>query len=194
MLGFFVYLYMKEVWKDIKGFENLYQVSSLGRIKSLGNGNSTDPRTKRVIIMKLNVKKSGYVHIKLCKDNKGHYKSVHRLVADAFIPNIENKREVNHIDGNKLNNSVDNLEWVTSSENQKHAFNLGLQKVVRGSSHKQSKPIIQYNKDGSFVREWESIKQVLREKGYNTVGIIKCCKKEKRYKTAYGYKWEYKES
>lgn len=128
---------------------------------------------------------------KLFKDGKRHYFNVHRLVAETFLENELNKREVNHKDGNKANNNVNNLEWVTSSENQLHAFKNGLQKSKMGKDHAQSKSIFQIDLNGNVIRKFDSIKQVKRELGFNTFGIIKCCKKEKRYKTAYNYKWEY---
>lgn len=179
-------------WKQIKGFEGLYEISDTGQVKSLGAGNSTDSRTKVVRILKTRIKKSGYEHVKLCKNGKNYHLTIHRLVALAFIDNPQNYREVNHIDGVKGNNHKGNLEWVSSSYNQKHAFKLGLQVPIRGENNKQSLKILQYDLNGVLLKEWESIKQVLREKGYNTFGIIKCCKNLPRYKTAYGFKWQYK--
>lgn len=179
-------------WKNIKGFEGLYEVSNTGLIKSLGNGNSTDSRTKQIRLLKTRVRKTGYVHIKLCKNSTQKHLSVHRLVAIAFVPNPNNYREVNHLDGDKTNNNDWNLEWTNSSGNQKHAFRMGLQVPIRGKENKQSIPILQYDLNGVLLKEWESIKQVLREKGYNTVGIINCCKKRPKYRTAYGFKWYYK--
>ena len=90
-----------EIWKRIKGFENLYQVSTEGRIKSLGNGKSTNSTTKQERILKTSISKTGYKKIKLFKDGKRYYFSVHRLVAENFIENKENKKEVNHKDGIK---------------------------------------------------------------------------------------------
>ena len=109
---------MEEIWKDIKEYEGLYQVSNLGRIKSL-------PRNGTVQVVKiLNPCKDtyGYLRIKLSKNNKAKKYQVHRLVAQAFIPNPENKPQVNHLDGNKLNNYYKNLEWCTNGENQIHSY------------------------------------------------------------------------
>ena len=180
-----------EIWQKINGFENLYKISTYGRIKSLGNGKSTNSNTKQERILKTNYSKTGYEKAKLFKDGKRYYFSVHRLVALTFLDNKENKKEVNHKDGIKCNNNVSNLEWVTSSENQLHAFKNGLQKSKIGKDHAQSKPIAQFDLDGNLIRKFECIKQVKRELGFNSFGIIKCCKKEKKYKTAYKYKWEY---
>jgi len=126
-----------ELWKDIKGFEGSYQVSNLGRIKSLS-------RTKivkkvgfyitRERILKISPNKL-YSQVMLYRDSKRLYFLIHRLVAIAFMPNYGNKDEVNHIDGNKRNNSVCNLEWCTRSENQRHAFDNGLTIMPSGESH-----------------------------------------------------------
>ena len=108
-----------EEWKDIRGYGGDYQISNFGRVKSFKQG--------KVIILKPNFS-NGYLRIKLLKSGERMYFSVHRLVAKAFIPNHSNKPEVNHIDGQKLNNYVGNLEWCTSSENRVHSYRLELNK------------------------------------------------------------------
>lgn len=175
---------------DIPGYEGLYSITMKGDVYSWGNGKSftSDGKLKYI---KQSLKTNGYFQVKLFKDGVRKYYIVHRLVAKTFVPNPDNKPEVNHIDGNKQNNHASNLEWVTSRENQLHAFQLGLQKAPRGKDSNCSIPINQYQKDGTFVKTWESINTVKRELGFNSVGIIGCCKKRKRYKTAYNYKWEY---
>ena len=180
-----------EIWKPIEGFENLYKISSEGRVKSLGNGKSTNSKNKEIRIIKTVISKRGYEKVKLFKDGKRYYFTIHRLVATHFLMYKEGKNEVNHKDGVKTNSSVSNLEWVSASENQLHAFAIGLQVARRGSEHSQSKPVRQISLDGGEVRVWESIKQIKRELGWNSYGIIKCCKNEPKYKTAYNYKWEY---
>lgn len=172
-------------FRQIKGFEGIYSISENGKVSSIR-------RSLGKRLMKNRIKPNGYVGIKLCNNGKQFHLSIHRLVALHFVDNPNNYPEVNHKDGNKENNHYLNLEWVTSSENQKHAFRLVLQKVRKGKDHVQSIPINQLDLNGNFVKSWESIKQVKRELGFNTFGIIKCCKNEKRYKTAYGFKWEYK--
>ena len=118
-----------EVWKDIEGYEGVYQVSTCGNIKSLAkprkNGNSRCYIQKEKLL-KQSFTSTGYKKVELYKDGKRKSFKVHRLVAIAFIPNPDNKPEVNHIDGNKINNNIDNLEWVTSSENTIHAYETGL--------------------------------------------------------------------
>lgn len=109
-------------WEMIKEFEGLYDISIQGNIKSL-----IKHHHQREQVLKPKIDKYGYECVILYKKGKPKYKTIHRLVAETFIPNPENKPQVNHIDGNKKNNHVDNLEWVTHSENTKHSYNLGLQ-------------------------------------------------------------------
>lgn len=121
-----------EIWKDIKGFNGLYQVSNLGRVKKTYRKLTrlVNPKyATKEIILKGGIFSNGYLFVSLTTD-KYKYKShlVHRLVAEAFIENPLNKTDVNHIDGNKQNNKVENLEWVTRSENLAHAVKIGLVK------------------------------------------------------------------
>lgn len=119
---------MIEVWKPVQGYEGFYEVSNFGNVKSLNFH-----RENRQQILKAKVTKDGYYETALCKNKKHKYILTHRLVALAFCENPKNKPEVNHKDGNKFNNRADNLEWVTSSENQIHAYKTGLQKVSGGA-------------------------------------------------------------
>lgn len=123
-----------EIWKDIKNYEGKYQISNLGNVKSVyrkvnhryrGKEKTTTIYEK---ILKKAVNKFGYEYVCLTVNNKGKKLKIHRLVAEAFIPNPLNKKTVNHIDGNKSNNCVDNLEWSTYLENQHHAIETGLWK------------------------------------------------------------------
>lgn len=137
MLGdwpFLLEIKMKEVWKDIEGYEGYYQVSNFGKIKSL-------KRERRLleIILKEKKDKDGYLRVNLFKKNKRKMYGVHCLVLQAFISNPENKPQVNHKDGVKINNNFENLEWNTNSENQKHAWKTGLHTARYGENHGQSK-------------------------------------------------------
>ena len=116
---------MKEIWRDIEGYECLYQVSNLGRIKSLKFWSNVHKKYyEKETILKNKINKHGYEFVGLHKHNKTKNFSVHRLVAEAFIDNPKMYKEVNHIDGNKLNNNVENLEFTTRSENMLHAYKL----------------------------------------------------------------------
>ncbi len=123
-----------ENWKKIQGFED-YSVSDMGRVrrdKDFGN-------TFAGRILKPLKDGNGYHHVRLMQNNVGKKIRIHRLVAIAFIPNLENKKNVNHIDGNKTNNLLPNLEWASDSENFVHALNNGLVKLPKGEKHKASK-------------------------------------------------------
>jgi len=168
---------IEEIWKDIPNYDGLYQISNLGRIKSLG-GKSNH---KKDIIMKQKLEKYGYMRISI--KNKSYL--VHRLVAKAFIPNLENKRTVNHIDGNKLNNNFNNLEWATDSENLKHAYDNHLFKTMPG--WKNRRKIYQYDLQDNLIKEWESITVAENETGITN--ISRCCLSN--YRTAGNFKWKY---
>lgn len=182
---------MKEIWKDIKGYEGYYQVSNLGRVKSLDRINS---RGFQMIGKPLNINKlvSGYCTVSLCKNGKPIICLVHRLVAETFIPNPENLPCVNHKDENPSNNCVDNLEWCTHLYN----MNYGTRNKRLSENHKgvinthKSTPILQYSLDNKFIKEYPSMAEVNRQLGYSQAGISRCCKG--KYKQSYGYIWKFK--
>jgi hypothetical protein len=144
-----------EFWKDVIGYEGIYQVSNTGRVKSLARANTYfNPRVGKEVtryykdrFMKVKKNRGGYYTAHLRDEENGleTWPVVHRLVAEAFIPNEKNKPTVNHIDGVKTNNHVSNLEWATHSENTQHAFDMGLAKPCRnqksrfGSASHQAK-------------------------------------------------------
>ncbi len=119
---------MDEIWITIKDFDN-YQVSNLGRIKSA---------YKNKKILKPQLDENGYLHVSLYKDKKDYTKNIHLIVAKTFIPNPGNLPEVNHIDGNKKNCATSNLEWSTKSDNEKHAYRIGLM-TAKGENNGQAK-------------------------------------------------------
>jgi hypothetical protein len=128
---------MIEIWKDIVGYERCYEVSNLGRIKNVERQCKTKNNSIRTIrerILKSYIHKNGYSYTRLSKNGKVKGFRTHRLVAQAFIPNPEEKFGTNHKDGDKTNNEVINLEWATNSENQKHAYRIGL-KSKKGEKH-----------------------------------------------------------
>lgn len=175
---------MDEVWKNTIGG---YMVSNMGRIKNPKRyDRSGHLREER--IMHPFVSPHGYKRINLyiCGKRKNFF--VHRLVALEFVEGFEEGLTVNHIDGNKLNNSYQNLEWVTSGENQKHAYKTGLKKA-RVNDEEKSKRVRQYSKSGEFIKEYPSSKEVERQTGFDRSHVCKVCRKE--YRSAYGYLWEF---
>lgn len=155
----------QEIWKDIIGHEGLYQISNLARIKSLSriivNKNGFNKIIKERILSPVTMN-IGYVAISLWRGNKDTKYTLHRLMAIHFIPNSENKKEVNHINGNRGDNNLLNLEWVTPSENMKHAMRTGKCKnfFQKGFNHKQSKlsrekvlAIREMRKNGARLKE-----------------------------------------
>ena len=176
-----------EVWKDIPGYEGLYQVSNLGRVKSFPKKKGCGVGyTQKELILK-SASNGHYLFVVLRKDRKPKMCYVHRLVAQAFIPNPNKKCDVNHISGIKTDNRVENLEWNTRQENIRHSFDNGLEKPA----HKRK--IVQYTKNGEFVREWDSIVEAAKSVNGLQGNIGSCCRGF-RYKTAYGYIWRYKEA
>lgn len=167
-----------EIWKPVKGYEGLYVISNLGRIKSFAR--PWDNRTLKDRIMRQYVGKTGYFNVRLCKNSRTKLCKTHRLVAEAFIDNPHHYPVINHKDGNKLNNNVSNLEWCTYSHNIKHAYDHGLRKIKR---------IAQVNGDGSLVREWRRVSEASRETGTNLSHIWDCCNNKRD--SAGGYIWQY---
>lgn len=167
---------MTEIWKDIEWSEG-YQVSNLGRVKSLNYN-----KTGQSKILKPRIFGSGYLGVNLGRNKKCY---IHRLVAEAFIPNPNNLPEVNHINEDKTCNIADNLEWVSHKTNLNH----GTVKERIGITRKIA--VIQLNTDGSFVREWPSAMDVQKVLGFRQGNIWACM--NNRMKTAYGYIWKYKE-
>lgn len=172
---------IKEVWKDIKDYENLYQVSNLGNVRSLDkyvNGKNS----KRLVkgkILSLFDDKDGYKIINLYKNKKIKQFRVHRLVAEAFIPNPNHLPQINHLDENKENNKINNLQWITLVDN----CNYGTR------NQRISKKVNQYDLNGNYIRTWDSIIQVEKKLNIFHSRIIEVCKGQRRQ--IGGYKWRY---
>lgn len=202
---------MIEIWKDIEGYEGLYQVSNLGRVQSVDRIISHDNgRGQRIIkgkLLKQILWGAGYYHVSLSKNGIVIIKNVHILVANAFCDNPYNKPYVDHIDGDKTNNIYTNLRFVTPKENSRNPstidnmhswkngnvpWNKGKDfEQIRGYNHPRHKEIIQLSLNDEELRKWASASEVQRELGYNQSAISAVCRGKS--KTAYGYKWKFKE-
>lgn len=164
---------MKEVWKDIEVYEGIYQVSNLGRVKRVTTGR----------ILKSSKNRGGYLYVNLCKNGKYKTHKIHRLVSQAFIPNPENKPEINHIDEDKSNNVISNIEWSTRKENNNHGTR------NERTSKKQSIPIIATNLKTGESKEFYGTSECARQLGLNQSSITSVLKG--RNKQTGGYIFEY---
>ena len=179
---------MEEIWKDIPSYEGYYQVSNLGNFRSLPRkikykNNGTRNYPSKILLTETT--KDNYQRITLMKDGVKSRYQAHRLVALAFIPNIENKPFINHIDGNKSNNIVTNLEWCTASENMLHADNIGLRNMSK--HHPSNAKRIKCVETGEiFVSYYQAVKWL----GKTTNSISALRKGAEIYGKAFGYHWE----
>ena len=184
----------EEIWKDIKGYEGLYQVSNIGRIKSLERTLTRKNGIKMPIkerVLKPKTERNGYLRVNLCNGSgEGKLFLVHRLVCEAFHGNPKNKPCVNHIDENRANNAASNLEWCTYEENNKYGTRPA--KVAKANVKNKSKPIGQYTTNGKLIKVWQSAREVERQLGFDPSPISKVALGKQ--KTAYGYVWKYIES
>lgn len=169
----------KGIWKDIEGYIGKYQVSNLGRVRSLLDSHGNYLKNKKILSPAID--KKGYLRVGLSKNNKSSTHKVHRLVAKAFIPNPNKLPQVNHISGIKTDNRVENLEWVTQKENTKHAFEIGLSK--KGKHHHCSKLSAEHVKNirDEYIPFDKKHNQLALSKKY---GVSKSCIKDVvNYKT-----------
>lgn len=166
-------------WKPIKDFEG-YFINELGQVKSIRSCKGT-----KEIILKDSKNQQGYKTISMIKNGKVYTKTLHRLLMETFKPNKDNLPCINHIDGNILNNSLDNLEWCTYSHNNKEAYRLGLKKP-----RLKSKTILQIDRNtGNIIKEWKNSYEP-KILGYSPSNINMCCNGIR--KSANGYIWRFK--
>lgn len=184
---------MKEIWKDIKDYEGLYQISNLGRIKSLNREFLMENKlTKNMNVRKIKEKilnqyenKDKYLSVYLYKNKIRKMYLVHRLVAQNFIINNKNYCEINHIDNNKQNNCDKNLEWCSRQYNIEYFSRTCL--VGNSKRKTRYQPTEQYDLDGKYLKTWKTILDA--EKFYNTNHISECCRG--KYQVIKGYRWKY---
>jgi len=194
-------MYMDEIWLPIADDEN-YEVSNYGNVRSIKKviisefknrfGNVVKrTATYKSRLKKISVGSAGYYQTSIYVNSSiKKTVNVHRLVAEAFIPNPENKATVNHKDGNKANNNVFNLEWSTQKENNEHAFRTGLKKALKGDDNKLSKPVIQLDKAGNVLNRFPSMNDAQIKTGIAGTNISECCR-HRSQKTAGGYIWKF---
>ena len=188
-----------EIWKDVKDYEGLYQVSNMGRVKSLermkwnGRGYQKIPEK----ILKASEYRGGYLQVNLSKDGKAKDCKIHRLVAQAFISNPQNLPEVNHKDENKKNNCVENLEWCSKLYNinygtgrKRSAEKRRGKKKSEEHIKKLSKPVFSVNKESGLIMWWQSASEAGRILGIAKQSICACCRGRK-CKSAGGHYWFY---
>ena len=159
-----------ETFVKIEGFEN-YEVSNLGKVRNIKSGR----------VLKPSLNQSGYLGLCLYENNKRKYLLLHRIIATAFIDNPEGKPQVNHIDENKLNNDLSNLEWCTARENAIHGTR------TKRSAEKRSIEVIQLDLDDNVLNVFKSMHQAERETGVSSGDISRCC--DGKRKSSGGYKW-----
>lgn len=174
--------YLNEIWKDISGFNGIYQASNYGRIKSL--------YFNKVTILKSANNGSGYPTVVLCKNKQRKTYLVHRLVWETFNDEIPEGMQVNHINECKTDNRLENLELMTRKENCNYGTRNQRLSERQINDKTKSKHVFQYSLNGEFIKEWESAHEIERILNYNRGNICNCCRGIKN--SANGYKWSYK--
>lgn len=178
----------KEIWKDLPNYEGIYQISNMGRIKSLSRKRLVNKKRNSFClmpekIMVIKTDKNGYCHVTLCKNNIRKTYWLHRLVLKNFVENPNNLPQINHINGNKSDNKLKNLEWCTPKHNYHEAVKLGLRNVKQRRLYKNSKKLAQI-KDDKIVKIFDSRAMAVKELGVSTINV-------NSPKMSYGYYWKY---
>lgn len=186
----------EEIWKPVVGYEDYYEVSNHGRVRSL-NYNKTGQKK----LLRPSKTTNGRMQVILCFVGTKKHKLIHRLVAEAFIPNPENKPCIDHLDTNALNNYADNLRWCTLSENNLNPITrqrLSIAGVIKaknqwssGCFDSQKRPIVQLSKDEKLIKIWSSMTEASQILNIHIGDICNCCRNKRCRKTAGGYKWKY---
>ena len=180
-----------EIWRDISEFKGFYQISNMGRVRRIADYSNQNShwKLKEPRILNNRVSSTGYLRVVLSINGKHYDRYIHRLVANEFVDNPYGYKEVNHLDGDKTNNKADNLEWCTRSQNNSHAYKIGL-KQVSGCCGKLKKKVAQIDtKTNKITRIFESIDSVSKEFNCNHSSVTNCCMK--RFKTLKGFKWRF---
>lgn len=186
---------MKEVWKDVAGYDGMYKVSNLGNVMSYNLYAHKEPR-----LLKARKHPLGYRQVVLSKNGKVEQPLIHRLVAEAFIENPNGYEFVNHKDEDKANNKAENLEWCTKSYNATYSLNLHPERAeiygsffngkgYRGKPFRHKEKVLQYDKNGNFIAEYRSVVEANKITGIKNCAIIACC--TGKQKTAFGYIWKF---
>ena len=179
---------MVELWKDITGYENIYQVSNLGRVRSLDRIVSSGAHWKGRLMSQCTSR--GYAYVALKRNgNPTNNLSVSRLVAKAFIPNQNSKPQVNYIDENKCNNCVDNLEWTTAKENINHGTGIARRAKKQRYTNSRCRYIKQFTLNGTFMKVWHSVHAAARSLGLKQSNISEAA--AIKHRTCGGFRWEY---
>lgn len=171
-----------ETWRSVPGYEGLYEVSDQGRVPSL---NRLDYRGHRLLgkVLRPGNRHNGYLAVRLFREGKGNSYQVHRLVAFAFLSRLSEDLEVNHRNGDKADNRVTNLEWVTGPENMRHA-----DEILKRSGGRKPKPVVGISVDGTVTIRFASASEAGRH-GFMLSAISLCC--HEQWRTCKGYRWHY---
>ena len=184
---------MEEIWKAVEGYEGIYEVSNLGRVRSLDQlvpytsrwGTVAYRPTKGKVLTQRRIH-GGYMGVLFKVQGHTEMKLVHRLVAAAFVPNPQNLETVNHKDEDKQNNRADNLEWMTRGDNVR--YGTGIQR-----KRTPTRSVVQMSADGQTIRTWPSAKDAGQTLGLDPSHITACCRGKRGAKTIGGYRWKYSE-